>query len=115
VPRAARAFAESDAATIAALARDSQREADEWLGNQVEETRILAAAAADSGAIAASSFGAGFGGSVWALVPSDDAEVFAMTWLAEYTRRCRTASAASLEWFVARPGPPLMEVPLAGA
>ena len=115
VPRAARAFAEADAATIAALARDSQREADEWLGNQVEETRVLAAAAEHAGAIAASSFGAGFGGSVWALVPSGDAEVFAVTWLAEYTRRCRTASATSLEWFVARPGPPLTEVPLAGA
>jgi galactokinase len=113
VPRAARAFAEADAVAIRALARDSQREADEWLGNQVEETRALAAAAVDSGAIAASSFGAGFGGSVWALVPAADAAAFAVAWLREYAGRCRTVSAASLEWFVARPGPPLTEVPLA--
>lgn len=112
VPLAARAFAERDATTLGELARDSQREADEWLGNQVEETRSLAAAAVDTGAFAASSFGAGFGGSVWALVPAADADAFGPAWLSEYARRCRTVTLASLEWFVARPGPALTEVPV---
>jgi galactokinase len=114
VPAAARAFAAADAKAIGALARDSQREADDWLGNQVEETRALAVTAMEIGAMAASSFGAGFGGSVWALVPRHDAARFAAAWLREYVRRCRIPPGPTLEWFVARPGPPLTEVPLAG-
>jgi galactokinase len=110
VPDAARAFAAADARSLGSLARDSQREADEWLGNQVPETRALAAAAFDTGAWAASSFGAGFGGSVWALVPASDARVFAGAWLADYARRCPDVS--GVEWFVARPGPARTEVPL---
>jgi galactokinase len=112
VPWAARAFAEADGVALGALSRDSQREADEWLGNQVDETRALAAAAYDAGAIAASSFGAGFGGSVWALVPAPEATAFGLAWLAGYARRCCTVSASRVEWFVARPGPALTEVPL---
>jgi galactokinase len=108
VPEAARAFARADAPTLGLLSRDSQREADEWLGNQTHETRALAAAAFDTGALAASSFGAGFGGSVWALVLSSDAPRFAAAWLEDYTRRCPMAK--GVEWFVARPGPPLTEV-----
>jgi galactokinase len=112
VPHAARAFAAADADAVGALARDSQREADEWLGNQVAETRVLAVTATDIGAMAASSFGAGFGGSVWALVRGGDAAAFAAAWLREYARRCHTVSASTLECFVARPGPPLSEVPM---
>jgi galactokinase len=108
VPEAARAFALADARTLGVLSRDSQREADEWLGNQTPETRALAGAAFDTGALAASSFGAGFGGSVWALVPSSDAKAFGDAWLADYVRRCPARSGA--EWFIARPGPALTEV-----
>jgi galactokinase len=110
VPEAARAFADANAPALGVLSRDSQRDADEWLGNQVPETRALAAAAFDTGALAASSFGAGFGGSVWALVPSSEASSFAEAWLADYARRCPDVS--GVEWFVARPGPALTEVPL---
>jgi len=112
VPLAARAFADADADAVGALARASQSEADEWLGNQVEETRALAASACARGAMAASSFGAGFGGSAWALVPAGEADRFGPAWLDDYARRCRTVARASLEWFVARPGPALTEVPL---
>ena len=110
VPEAARAFALGDAEALGRLSRDSQREADEWLGNQTAETRALAAAASDVGAIAASSFGAGFGGSVWALAPSSDARALADAWLADYARRCPSVS--GVECFVARPGPALTEVPM---
>jgi galactokinase len=110
VPDAVRAFETADVHALGCLSRDSQRQADEWLGNQVPQTRALAQAALDNGAWAASSFGAGFGGSVWALVPIAEAEPFAGAWLADYARRCPGANAA--EWFVARPGPSLTEVPL---
>lgn len=108
VPDAARAFALADAGALGSLSRDSQREADEWLGNQTPETRALAAAAFESGALAASSFGAGFGGSVWALVPASEVGPFAAAWLGDYRRRCPAIS--SVEWFEARPGPALTEV-----
>jgi len=39
------------------------------LGNQIPQTIFLAKTARQLGAVAASAFGAGFGGSVWALVP----------------------------------------------
>lgn len=110
VPAAAQAFASADAEAVGGLSRESQRQADEWLGNQVPETRALAAAAFDTGAWAASSFGAGFGGSVWALVAAADADQFAEVWLAEYRRRC--PHAAGVEWFSARPGPALTAVPV---
>ena len=45
------------------------------LGNQVPETIALARAALAHGAFAACSFGAGFGGSVWALVEGDGRRV----------------------------------------
>ncbi|MEZ5289389.1 MAG: hypothetical protein R2712_32225, partial [Vicinamibacterales bacterium] len=108
VPAAARAFAETDAETLGSLADASQREADEWLGNQVPETRALAALARAHGALAASSFGAGFGGSVWAIVDREDAARFVRRWKASYLRAYPDAQAA--DWFLARPGPALTEL-----
>jgi galactokinase len=93
VPLALDAFAAADAPMLSSLAASSQRDADLLLGNQVDETRALAAAAVSRGAIGAASFGAGFGGSVWALVPRERAESFARDW----------HPAA----FPVRPGPPL--------
>ena len=66
VPDAVAAFKSADAAALAALALASQRDAEALLRNQIAETVELAAAARRIGAIAASAFGAGFGGSVWA-------------------------------------------------
>ncbi len=92
IPEALEAFRASDAARLTALAQASQDEAEHLLGNQVPETIALARSARELGAFAARSFGAGFGGSVWALV-AEDAEAFAARW----------HDGA----FVARPGPPL--------
>jgi galactokinase len=77
VPAAVRAFRTVDGAALGALADASQHEADKWLENQVPETRALAALAREHGALAACSFGAGFGGSVWAAVLTADATRFA--------------------------------------
>lgn len=84
---AADAFATVDIGRIGQLAADSQRDADLLLGNQVPETRELVAFALAEGAAAASSFGAGWGGSVWALVQAPAADAFADAWLAAYRRR----------------------------
>jgi galactokinase len=108
VPDAARAFAAADAEAIGRLSDESQLEADQWLGNQIPQTRTMASLARECGALASSSFGAGFGGSVWALVERGAAGAFADEWLRAYGRRY--PSMASLEWFVARPGPAVTEV-----
>lgn len=74
------AFAAADAESIGRLAADSQYDAETLLRNQVPATSALAARARTVGAIAASSFGAGFGGAVWALAPSGEADAFAARW-----------------------------------
>jgi galactokinase len=108
VPAAVRAFRTADQATLSALAEASQREADVWLGNQVPETRALAALAREHGALAACSFGAGFGGSVWGVVGTADATRFTREWQAAYEPEFAHRRA---ECFIARPGPALTEVP----
>lgn len=84
VAAAADAFARGDVARIGELAADSQRDAERWLCNQVPETVALAELARETGAAAASPFGAGWGGSVWALVRSAGAEEFLGEWIASY-------------------------------
>ena len=64
----------------------SQQGAEAGLENQVPETIALARAARALGAAAASAFGAGFGGSVWAMVEAGDATRFGREWLARYAR-----------------------------
>jgi galactokinase len=105
VPLAGLAFRRADATGLGALSAASQGEADRWLGNQVPETRDLAALAREHGAFAASSFGAGFGGSVWALVEAGDAEAFAARWRAAYL--ARHPKLGPVESFTAMPSPGL--------
>jgi galactokinase len=97
------AFRSRQAARISTLSDASQSEAETLLANQVPETIALARAARDHGAFAASSFGAGFGGSVWALVEHGSATAFAGRWLAAY--RSRFPSRTTATAFAARPGP----------
>lgn len=65
----------------------SQRMAEEILGNQVPETRFLVRSARGLGCPAASAFGAGFGGAVWALVPAAEAPAFLDRWATKYRER----------------------------
>jgi galactokinase len=94
------AFAGADAVRLGQLAADSQSEAESLLGNQIPETKDLARTARAVGAFASRSFGAGFGGSVWALIERSRAAEFAAQWMAEA--------------FIARPGPPLVELTSSG-
>ncbi|HEX8031833.1 MAG TPA: hypothetical protein VF491_25375, partial [Vicinamibacterales bacterium] len=109
-PQAAAAFARADRDALGHLAAESQREAAELLGNQIPETIAMASLARQVGAFASSSFGAGFGGSVWAAVPTADAEAFGEEWVRAYARRM--PSAGIVPWFVARPGPAATAVSL---
>jgi galactokinase len=84
VPSATRALAAGDFDTFGRLVDESQALAERWLGNQIPETSALARLARTLGAEGASAFGAGFGGSVWALVPERDADRFRDAWRAAY-------------------------------
>ena len=104
VPAAGSALARGALDELGPLADRSQRAAVEWLGNQVPETIALAGLARSHGAIAASAFGAGFGGSVWALVPSGAAPAFSARWEASY-RAAFPAQAARATFFTSPAGP----------
>ncbi len=84
VPRAAEALASGDLDVFAAAVAESQLLADTHLSNQVPQTIALVSIATELGAQAASSFGAGFGGSVWALAETAVAEEFAEAWMERY-------------------------------
>lgn len=70
--------------------------------NQIPETIFLQACARRQGAVASSAFGAGFGGSVYAIVEQSSADAFLQSWRDEYLRefpeRCQTAT-----FFTTRP------------
>lgn len=84
IPAVAAALAAGAVADVGALVARSQHLAETVLRNQVPETVALVALAGRLGATAASAFGAGFGGSVWALVRTVDATDFAAAWRREY-------------------------------
>lgn len=84
VPGVADAFRGRDLARIGTLVDRSQALAEQALENQVPETIALARLAREGGAVAASAFGAGFGGAVWAMVARDGAGQFADDWKAAY-------------------------------
>jgi galactokinase len=109
VPAAVDALARSDARAFGGVVARSQAGAERLLRNQIPETIGLVASARSLGAIAASAFGAGFGGSVWALVPAGEADRFRASWEGDYRRRFPDAAASS-ELFVTRPGPGLVQL-----
>ncbi|SHI77945.1 galactokinase [Tessaracoccus bendigoensis DSM 12906] len=84
IPRAVAALRSGDLEAFGAAADLSHRNADEVLGNQIPETNRLQALAREFGAIGSAGFGAGFGGSVWALVPAEGAAEFGEKWLRAY-------------------------------
>lgn len=77
---AVQAFQTGDAEALGRLSEQSQAIAESLLRNQVPETIQLARSARRLGAFAARSFGAGFGGSVWALIDAPAAVEFAAAW-----------------------------------
>jgi len=86
IPAAGDALARADLAEFGRLVDRSQQAAERLLGNQIPETAYLAASARRLGAVAASAFGAGFGGGVWALVEAERGDGFLADWQADYAR-----------------------------
>jgi galactokinase len=96
VPQASEALLAGELEAFGRLADRSQQAAVQLLGNQTPETIYLATAARRLGAAAASSFGAGFGGSVWALVETAAADDLLAEWadgyFAEFPQHARRAA-----------------------
>ena len=109
IPAAADAFARGDLAAVGELVARSQHGAESLLGNQTAETIDLVRMARSLGADAASAFGAGFGGSVWALVDAQRASQFATDWGAAYAK-VHQAAATRSEMIVTAPGPGAMQL-----
>jgi galactokinase len=104
IPRTVAAFTRGDLAAVGRAVDRSQLGVEKLLGNQVPETITLVLLARAFGADASSAFGAGFGGSVWALVRADGAEQFARKWRDAYSLDF-PHHATHAEFIVTRPGP----------
>ena len=107
VPRAGDLLEKGEVLLLGEVSDRSQALAETCLANQVPETAALARSARELGAAAASAFGGGFGGSVWALVRTADAEAFRRRWAEVYVGAFPAAAAES-RFFVTRPGPPVL-------
>jgi galactokinase len=84
IPAVGDLLARGEVSGLGELVDRSQQGAERGLGNQVAETVHLHRSARRLGAVAASAFGAGFGGSVWALTPDERAAEFAASWEEDY-------------------------------
>jgi galactokinase len=90
VPGVGDALRARDFGKLGALVERSQRLAETVLVNQIPETMFLAREARSLGAVAASAFGAGFGGAVWAMVSKSDHQQFMERWASAYRERFPT-------------------------
>jgi galactokinase len=84
IPKVSQLLEKGEIEKIGELIDLSHQNADKYLKNQTPETNFLQANARENGAMAASAFGAGFGGSVYALVKSEKADDFMQTWKENY-------------------------------
>ena len=109
IPAAGDALAQGDLGRLGGIVDRSQQAAEQLLGNQIPETSFLAHAARQLGAVAASAFGAGFGGSVWALVPEVDGVAFVARWADAYAERFPVVAKRS-EILITRAGPGVIEI-----
>ena len=104
IPAVGDLLARGDVAGIGPLVDQSMERAVRLLKNQISETIALARSARTLGAAAASAFGGGFGGAVWALVRSGEADGFLSRWADDY-RRAFPSRAAAAEFFLTPAAP----------
>jgi galactokinase len=109
IPAASNSLARGDLAQLGALVDRSMANAERQLHNQIDETVFLARRARELGAVAASAFGAGFGGSVWALVQANTADDIRTRLTADYVAQFPNR-AKRAEVFATRAGPAAMRV-----
>jgi galactokinase len=105
IPGVAELLKQGETAGLGELIDRSQAGAERGLGNQVPETTHLQRSARTLGALGASAFGAGFGGSVWALIDGERAESFVSAWAEGYRTRFPDR-AGQAGFFLTRAGPP---------
>ena len=109
IPMALDAFSVGDMDTFGQCVAQSQEAAERWLGNQIPETMSLVREARALGALAASAFGAGFGGAVWTMVRTEEALAFLKAWKASYAEQF-TPRMPQSAFFIERPGPAAFSV-----
>ncbi len=109
VPGVGDALRDRDWHSLGRLVERSHALATSALGNQVPETGALVRSARDRGAIAASAFGAGFGGAVWAMIRDESSNAFIQQWRADYETAFPDRAAAA-RWIVTRPAEPAREL-----
>lgn len=103
IPQVSEYLKNGEVDKIGELIDVSHQNADKLLGNQVPETNFLQSSARELGAVAASAFGAGFGGSVYALVKKNEAENFLKEWKANYLKMFLQHDEKS-EFFITKAG-----------
>jgi galactokinase len=87
IPEAVQAVLAGDGGSFGAVACASHEASRRYLGNIAPEIDFLSSSARELGAWGASGFGAGFGGSAYAVLPSADAPAFLDRWKAAYASR----------------------------
>lgn len=109
LPAAVDALEQHDLVRFGELVDRSQQLAESLLQNQTAETTWLARSARQLGGVAASAFGAGFGGSVWALVTRNNAPDFLRQWSSGYQAEFPGLADRS-SFFLDTPGPAAFQV-----
>jgi galactokinase len=109
IPEAGNALAGGDLRTFGRLVDRSQQIAEQLLGTQTPETNFLVASARRHDAVAASAFGMGVGGSVWALVEIAHADAMLEAWANDY-RAAFPHHAERAEFFITHAGPAAVRV-----
>ncbi|MCK4794060.1 MAG: hypothetical protein KAV87_60595 [Desulfobacteraceae bacterium] len=107
VPAAVQALAAEDMLEFGREVDRSQKLGEELLGNQMEQTVFLGKCARELSAVAASAFGAGFGGAVWAMIDQDKADAFLKNWQEQYQNTYPDECSRSA-FFLSTPGPAAM-------
>jgi len=109
IPTAVDAICDGRLDDLGRIVQSSQEFAERLLKNQVPETIYLAKIAREFGAVAASAFGAGFGGSVWALVSAENADEFLAKWSNGYSQQF-ASRAKSSAFFLTEGGQPALDL-----
>lgn len=109
VPGVGDALRDRDWDALGRLVDRSHALATNALRNQVPETGFLVRSARELGAIAASAFGAGFGGAVWAMVHDASQETFMREWRTRY-EALFPGRASAAQWLVTKPAAGAREV-----
>jgi len=95
IPKTAAAWIRADCCSLGRLVDLSHRNSKKYLRNIVPEIHFLQRSARRLGALASSGFGAGFGGSVYALMQKDGAADFLRQWKETYTGKFPQPAAES--------------------